>query len=117
MLLQSSTESSPLPDNPPSPDLFVKPVSFLTVVVPELAIPPEAMSEQINQQGGVKSYQCQLCTFIHTNRDCMLTPIRKHLNITIGCPMCGKCFQKSASLWKHSKKANAIHIVESAEDQ
>ena len=116
-LLQPSTESFSLPDNPPSPGLFVKPVSFLTVVVPKLAILPEAMPEQIDQQGGVKGYQCQLCTFIHTNRDCILTHICKHLNITIGCPMCGKGFQNVASLWKHGKKAHAIHIVESAEDQ
>ena len=47
----------------------------------------------------------------------MLTHIHKHLDFTIGCPMCGKGLQNAASLWKHGKKAHAIQIVESAEDQ
>ena len=111
MLLQPS-ESSPLPDNPPSPSPSVKPASYLTVVVPKLTIPLEAMPEQINQLGGVKNYKCQLCIFHHTNKDCMLTHIRKHLDITIGCPMCGKGFQNVALLHKHGKKAYVMQIVE-----
>ena len=80
-LIQLSAKLSPLPDNPLSPGPSVKP--FLTVVIPELAIPPEAMLEQIKQMGGVRNYQCWLGTFVHTNKDCMLTHVHKHLNITI----------------------------------
>ena len=114
-LIQPSVKSSPLPDNLLSPGPSVKP--FLTVVIPELTIPHEAMLEQINQLGGVKNYQCQLCTFVYTNKDFMLTHICKHLDITIGCPMCGKGFQNTASLQKHGKMAHAIQIIESADDQ
>ena len=105
-LLPSSTKSSPLPAAPPSPGSSVE--LFLMVVIPELAIPPEAMPEQINQLGGMKNYQCWLCTFAHTNRDCMLMHIWKHLNIIIGCPICRKGFQNVVSLWKHGKTAHAV---------
>ena len=90
--------------------------SFPIVVVPELAVPPHAQPEQLNQPGGGKEYQCQMCTFHHTNKDCMLTHIHKHLDITGGCPMCGKGFQNAASLWKNGRRAHAIQILESAQD-
>ena len=41
----------------------------------------------------------------------MLTHIRKHLDLTIGCPICGKGFQNAASIHKHDRKAHAIQIV------
>ena len=94
--------SSPLPATPPSPGPLVNP--FLMVVVAELAIPLDVMPEQTNLPGGLKNYQCQLCTFTHTYRDCMLTHIQKHLNITISCPISRKGFQNATSLRKHSKR-------------
>ena len=80
--LQSS-ESPPLSESlssfngPPSPGPSVKSTSYPTIVVPELAIPTEALPKQINQPGGVKEYKCQLCTFHHTNKDCILPYIQK----------------------------------------
>ena len=68
--------------------------------------------EQINHPGGCKDYQCQLCDFQHTNKDCMLTHTWQHLEILIGFPMCGKGFQNVASLHKAGRKIHSIHIVE-----
>ena len=85
---------------------------FPIIVIPELAIPPYAQPEQLNCPGGCKDYQCKLCTFQHTNRDCMLMHICQHLEISISCPMCGKGFQNTASLRKHRKRVHAIQIVE-----
>ena len=73
------------------------------VVVPKLAVLVHALLEWINYPGGCKDYKCQLCDFQHTNKDCMLTHIWQHLEILIGCPMCGKGFQKVASLHKHRR--------------
>ena len=42
----------------------------------------------------------------------MLMYIFQHLEISIGCPMCGKGFQNVASLQKHGKKVDTIQIVE-----
>ena len=61
-------------------------------VFPELAISSNAQLEQLNHTGGGKEYQCQLCIFWHTNKDCMLTHVCQHLVITISCPMCGEGF-------------------------
>ena len=72
------SESFPLSSDPPSPGLSDKSASYPTLIVPEPAIPMEAQPEQINQPGGGKEYQCQLCAYHHTNKDCMLTHIRKH---------------------------------------
>ena len=47
----------------------------------------------------------------------MLTHIRKHLDLTIDCPVCGKGFQNAASLHRHGRKVHAIQIVASAEEQ
>ena len=71
------------------------------------------MPEQINQLGGVKDYKCVLCTFHHTNKDCILTHICKHLDIIMGCPVCGKGFQNVASPHKHGQKAHAVQAVAS----
>ena len=56
MLLPPSTKSSQLPAAPQSPGPSVEP--FPMIVIPELAMPPEAMPEQINQLDGIKYYQC-----------------------------------------------------------
>ena len=82
------------------------------VVMPELAVPVHAFPEQINCPGGHKDYKFQLCDFQHTNKDSMLTHIWQHLEISIGCPMCGKGFQNVASLHKHGRKIHSIYIVE-----
>ena len=68
------------------------------VIVPELAIPTDACLECINRPGGGKDYICCLCSFHHTNYDCILTHISKHLDVTIGCLGCRKGFQNMASL-------------------
>ena len=73
-LIQPS-ESAPLPSSPPSPGPSSKSTSYPTLVVPELSIPTEAQPKWLNQPGGSKEYCCQLCTFCHTNQDCMLTHI------------------------------------------
>ena len=88
------------------------PSKLPVIVVPELAVPVHALPEQINCPGGCKDYRCQLCAFQHTNKDCILTHIQQHLEILIGCPMCGKGFQNVASLHKHRKKVHSIHIME-----
>ena len=86
-------ESFPLPSGPPSPGPSDKSASYPTLIVPEHAIPMKAQPEWINQPGGGKEYQCQLCAYQQSNKDCMLTPYqKKNLDITIGCPMCGKGF-------------------------
>ena len=74
------------------------------VVVRELAIPSHAQPEWLNHPGGGKEYHCQLCTFHHTNKDCMLTHVHKHLEITISCPMCGKGLQNATFLRNYCKK-------------
>ena len=47
----------------------------------------------------------------------MLMHICQHLEISIGCPMCGKGFQNAASLQKHGKKVHTIQIVEAEDEQ
>ena len=81
------------------------PSKLPVVVVPDLVVLAHALPEWINCPGGCKDYKCQLYAFQHTNRDCMLMHIQQHLEISIGCPMCGKGFQNVASLCKHGKKS------------
>ena len=108
MTPRSFSSSCTLPLGPSTP--------LPTVVVPELSIPSHAQLELLHCPGGGKEYQCQLCTFWHTNKDCMLMHVHQHLEITISCPMCGKSFQIATSFRKHSKKAHAFQIIE-FEDQ
>ena len=82
------SESTSLPSSPPSSGLSNKSTSYPILIVPELAMPAEVQPKWLNQPGGGKEYRCQLCAFQHSNQDCMLTHIRKHLDITIGCPIC-----------------------------
>ena len=88
-------------------------VSFPIVVVSKLAIPPEAYPECLNRLGG-KDYLCHLYPFRHSNLDCILTHVRKHLDITIGCPICGKGYQNATSLRKHGRDVHSIQIVTSS---
>ena len=82
--------------------------SYPIAVVPELMILAEAIHDHINRPSGCKDFLCHLCSFQHTNYNCMLTHVRKHLNITIRCPGCGQGFQNAASLHKHRKKLHQI---------
>ena len=106
-----------MPSSPPHPGPSHKPTTLPIVIVPKLAVPPEAQPKQLNQPDSGKEYRCQLCTIFHTNQDCMLTDIRKHLDLTIGYPVCSKGFQNAASLCKHGRKAHVIQIVPSAKEQ
>ena len=102
----------PLPISPPISGSGSLPLQLPVVVIPELSVLAYALPVWINCPGGCKDYKCQLCALQHTNRDCMLMHIWQHLEISIGCPMCGKGFQNSASLCKHRKKVHSIHIKE-----
>ena len=108
--LSSTSCSSSSMSTQPSPL-----ASYPVIVIPELAIPAETYPEWINQSSQGKDYLCCLHSFHHTNYDCILTHIRKHLDITIICPGCGKGFQNAASLHKHGKEAHQIKIVTSSE--
>ena len=91
--------------------------SYPIVMVLELVILAEANPEHVNRPGRGKDYLCHLCPFQHTNYDCTLTHIRKHLNITIRCPGSGQGFQNATSLCKHGQRVHQIRIVTSAEEQ
>ena len=78
----SSSSSSPGPSS--------KSPSYPTLVVPDLTKPAEAQPKRPNEPGGGKEYWYQLCTSCHSNLDCILTHIKKHLDFTIGCLFCGK---------------------------
>ena len=86
-------------------------ISFPVVVVPKLEFPVEAYPEYLNRPGGGKDYPCHLCHFTHSNLDSILTYIRKHLDVTIGCPICGRNYQNVASLCKHGNNVYSIQIV------
>ena len=81
------------------------------VVVPELLIPAEAYPECLNRPGGGKDYLCCLCLFRNSNLDTSLTHVRKHLEVIIGCPVCGKGYQNAASLHKHGRHVHQIQIL------
>ena len=88
-------------------------ISFPVVVVPKLATSAEAYPEYLNRPGGGKDFLCHLCHFRHSNLDSVLTHIRKHLEVTIGCPVCGRGYQNVASLQKHGRDVHSIQIVAS----
>ena len=71
--------------------------SFPVVVVSKPAIPAEAYPELFNRPSGGKDYLCCLCPFRHSNLDCILAHVRKHLEITIGCPVSSRGYQNAAS--------------------
>ena len=83
------------------------------VVVPKLAISAEAYPELLNRPGGGKDYLCCLCPFRHSNLDSILTHVRKHLEVIIGCFICGRGYQNVASLHKHGRDVHSIQIVAS----
>ena len=102
--VEHSTSSSPLTPKPSSDS-----VSYSVVHVPEMSIPDEWYPECINLPNAGKEYQCQGCSYSRSNLDTILTHVRKeHLDITIGCPACGKPYQNAASLCKHGKEIHKI---------
>ena len=104
--VEPSTSTSPSTPKPSS-----DPVSYSVVHVPEMSIPDEWYPEQINLPNASKEYQCQGCSYTHSNLDTILTHVRKeNLNITIGCPACGKPYKNAASLHKHGKEIHKIII-------
>ena len=111
------SDSTSLPSSPPSPGPSNKPTSYPILIFLEVAVLVDSQPEWLSQPSGGKEYRCQLCAFQHTNRHCMLTHIRKYLDITIGCPVCNKGFQNAASLHKHGRKAQKVQIVASVEEQ
>ena len=72
-----------------------------------------AYPELISRPCGDKDYLCHLCPFRHSNLDSILTLVRKHLEIIIGCPICSRGYQNAASLCKHGRDAHSIQIVTS----
>ena len=105
VLATSSTSSDP----------STRSASYPVVVVPELTIPAETYPEHLNRPGGGKDYLCHLCAFRYSNLDCILTHVTKHLNITIGCPVCGNEYQNVASLCKHGRDVHTVQIVASSD--
>ena len=97
---------------------FSVPISVATappvIIMPELAIPAKAYPEQINRPDGGKDYLSHLCLFRHSNLDCILTHVRKHLEIVITCPMCGKGYQNVTSLCKHGRDVHNVQISTTA---
>ena len=89
--------------------------SFPVVVIPELVIPAEAYPEHVNRPGGAKEYLCHLCCFTHSNLDSILTHGRKHLDVTVGYPVCNRGYQNAASLCKHGRDIHKIQIVASSD--
>ena len=51
--------------------------------------------------------------FTSDKSDSIVTHIRRHVDITIGCPICGKGYQNAASLWKQGRDTHNIQIVAS----
>ena len=109
--LVQSSDSPMLFISSTSPGPFTNSVSYPVVEVSKLAIPMEAYPEHLNQPGGSKEYLCHLCTFRHSNLHCILTHMRKHLDVTIGCPVCGKGYQNVTSLCKHWRDVHSVQIV------
>ena len=107
---ESSVPSSSSSSSNPS----TKSAPYPIIVVPKFTIPADGHPEQLNQPGGRREYWCQLCTFCHLNLDCILTHVRKHLDMTTGCPICGKRFQNAASVCKHGRDVHKVQIVASA---
>ena len=104
--VETSTSTSPSTPKPSS-----DPVTYSVVHVPEMTIPDEWYPECINLPNASKEYWCQGCSYSHSNLDTILTHVRKeHLDITIGCPACGKPYQNAASLHKHGKEIHKIII-------
>ena len=82
--------------------------------MPELAMLADAYPECINRPGRGKDYLCKICHFSHTNLDSILTHFRRHLDMTVGCPVCSRGYQNAATLQKHDRDAHNIQIVASA---
>ena len=101
----------PIPIEPSSPNIELSLETLPMVVAPELLIPAEAYPECLNRPGGGKDYLCHLCQSRHSNLDMILTHVRKHLEVVVGYPVCGKGYQTVASIHKHGKEVHYIQIV------
>ena len=102
---EPSTSAHPLTSSVQS--LSTGPATALaTIVVPDLAILADAYPECRNRPGRSKDYLCQISCFSHRNLDSILTHVRRHLDITVACPVCGKGYQNAA--WKHGRDAYNI---------
>ena len=88
-------------------------MSTPTIVVPELVIPADAFPELLNKPDRGKDYIGQLCHFSHSTFSSILTHVRGHLDITVGCAICSRGYQNVASLQKHGRDADNIQIVAS----
>ena len=110
-ILVHSSDSPVLSTSSTSSNPSTRSVSYLVVVVPELTRLAEAYPEHLNRPDRGKEYLCHLCAFRHSNLDSILTHIRKHLDIMIGCPVCGKGYQNVASLHKHGRDVHNGQIV------
>ena len=109
-MLVTST-ASPLPfTSSPSSSLPPRSASYTMIVISKLAIPIEAYPGHVNWPSD-KDYLCHLCTFKHSNLNCILTHIRKHLNLTIGCPGCGKGFQNTVSLANMGRRYTRFKLL------
>ena len=110
-----SPSTSALPSTSSVEPLSTGPAtSGAPVVIPELAIVANAYPECQNRPDRGTDYLCQICHFSHINLDSILTHIRRHLDFTVGCPICNGGYQNPALLWKHGRDANNIQIVASA---
>ena len=112
--ISNDSQCHQITPTPNSLSLSTSSVLFPVVVVPQLAISAEAYPKHINRPSGGKDYLCHLCPFRHSNLDSILTHVRKHLDITIGCPICGKGYQNATSLCKHGRDVHSIQIVASS---
>ena len=112
--ISNDSEHHHITPTPLSPLSSTSSVSYPVAVAPELAIPAEAYPNCINRPSWSKDYLCCLCPFKHSNLDSVLTHVRKHLDITIGCSICGKGYQNAASLHKHGRDVHNILIVASS---
>ena len=104
---QSTTSSVQSPLTGPA-------TTIATIVMPELTIPAAVYPVHINSPGRGKDYLCQICHFPIQIWTLFLTHVRQHLNIMIGCIICGKGYQNAASLWPYGRDAYNIQIVASA---
>ena len=102
------SSESPLPStSSPSSGPTSKSVSEPIIVIPEHAIPAEAYPEHLNWPGGGKDYLCHLCTFRHSNLDCILT----HVRITSTLQLAVLAVVKDTRMWHLSVNMAEMYIL------
>ena len=106
-----TSSASPLPStSASSSSLPSKSASYPVIVIPQLVIPVKAYPEQENQPGG-KDYLCHMCTFQHSNLDCILTHVRKHLDITISSLAVGRDFKMQPSCTNMERRHTGLKLL------